>query len=896
MQGIRDRVVAAIELVRKVFRVLKTEVGGSLKLPTKFRKRIKYFARFVPTPFHGKRSNLVLDTGVLRGLAQDLDQNAVFYESFHGQGALCNPEAIFRYLISSPEYGHLHHFWSLRDEEVGPEFRKEFAGNPRVIFLETGSESYFRQLEHSKYLINNSTFPPRFIKRSGQIYLNTWHGTPLKKMLYDTPSGPYSVPNTLKNMLASDFLLSQNSHMSQVMYRQAFGLDDLFSGTVIEDGYPRTDHQFLSDEGWQQEKRKLKKFGIDIGDNRVVLYAPTWRGNDLNNPTNDVDRLVKEITQLRHGLADQTTQILLRVHQFLYPIAANRPELQGMIIPNEVPANICLGLADHLITDFSSIFFDYLSLNRPIHFYVPDLSEYSRERGLYFDIKELPGGVSQSIDELVIDIERAISGSSVQRSGGITAAKYTSHDDGNVTERIVRYVFGGHEVPEEKQARISSGKKTMLMFPGGFLPNGITTSALNFLTQVDYDLYKVLVILKADANPEFVSRIDPRAQIYFEPGAIVRNRKELNQWERFSALGGQATANLAQEVSETFKREAHRLFAGVEFDAVLDFDGYSGHWARVLGNVNGNVKAIWQHNDLFADSNRNVAGVFPHKKNLELVFRSYELFDSLVSVSEPLSKINAEKLRKFAPSEKFTYVENFVDEKTIVSTARGPEPETEPEQFQARFSGKLANDVAQIRSMYRAELLESELQRQKVCERFAAPSQKTFSFAGRLSPEKGLDLLLESFAIVVEKSERTRLLIIGDGPEKQRLKALSQRLGLGNHVVFTGHQTFGMALVDQSDCFVMSSNHEGQPMVLLEAQVLGKPIVSSKFPAIEGALRNGNGLITPRDKESLAQGMLQFLAGNVSHHGFSVDDYNSTARQQLIRVLQPSSVKERDNV
>lgn len=85
-------------------------------------------------------------------------------------------------------------------------------------------------------------------------------------------------------------------------------------------------------------------------------------------------------------------------------------------------------------------------------------------------------------------------------------------------------------------------------------------------------------------------------------------------------------------------------------------------------------------------------------------------------------------------------------------------------------------------------------------------------------------------------------------------------------------------------------------MVLLEAQVLGKPIVSSKFPAIEGALRNGNGLITPRDKESLAQGMLQFLAGNVSHHGFSVDDYNSTARQQLIRVLQPSSVKERDNV
>lgn len=896
MQGIRDRVGASIELVRKIARVLKTELSGSLRIPSRMRSRIKYFARFVPTVFHGKRSNLVLNSAVLHGLEQELDTNAVFYEAFHGQGALCNPEAIFRFLVTSPAYSHLHHYWSLKNEESGQQIRSEFAGHPKVTFLETGSKEYFVQLERSKYLINNSTFPPRFIKRTGQIYLNTWHGTPFKKMLYDTPAGAYSASNTLKNMMASDYLLSQNDHMSQVMYRHAFGLEDLFKGTVIEDGYPRTDHQFFS-EGLRLEKAEvLSEFGIHIGSSRVILYAPTWRGNDLNNPTDDVDRLVKEVTQLRQGLVGQDVKILLRIHQFLYPQAANRSELVGMIIPNEVPANICLGLADHLVTDFSSIFFDYLSLERPIHFYVPDLTEYSRDRGLYFKLEELPGAVSETINDLVLDIQRAITDESYETVSVISSSNFTQHDDGNVTERIVSYVFGGTEIPDEKRAQISSGRKTMLMFPGGFLPNGITTSALNFLSQIDHDAYKVLVILKADARREFVARINSRAQVYFEPGSIVRNRKEQNHWARFSSLGGKTAPELAEDVRRTFVREAQRLFSGYEFDAVLDFDGYSGHWARVLGNAVGKVKAIWQHNDLQADSNRNVDGVFPHKTNLELVFRAYGRFDRLVSVSEPLSRINAAKLREFSASDKFVFVENFIDEATILATARGPKITPEHTVSSNPLRGELSKDVAQLRNLYSPEVLEREFDRQKICEKFSAPGQITFSFAGRLSPEKGLDLLLEAFAIVAERAEKARLLIIGDGPEKQRLKRLSQDLGISRRVVFTGHQSFGMALVDQSDCFVMSSKHEGQPMVLLEAQVLGKPIVSSEFPAIEGALRSGNGLVTPRDKESLAQGMLDFLEGKVLHHDFSAIDYNSNVRQQLAVILESGPLKESEYV
>jgi CDP-glycerol glycerophosphotransferase len=114
-----------------------------------------------------------------------VDPNVVFYESFAGDGMLCNPEAIFRALKDDPEFVSLPHVRALTSKLEDPSTIREFAQGSSVRFVRPGTSGHYRALATSRYLINNATFPPEFGKPTGQVYLNTWHGTPLKRMGFD---------------------------------------------------------------------------------------------------------------------------------------------------------------------------------------------------------------------------------------------------------------------------------------------------------------------------------------------------------------------------------------------------------------------------------------------------------------------------------------------------------------------------------------------------------------------------------------------------------------------------------------------------------------------------------------------------------------------------------------
>ncbi|MBC7762045.1 MAG: CDP-glycerol glycerophosphotransferase family protein, partial [Candidatus Saccharibacteria bacterium] len=220
-----------------------------------------------------------------------LRRHAVLYESFAGNGVLCNPEAIFREVLRSSDLAELRHVWALNSLSEHSEVQQEFAENPRVRFVRRRSLAYFRALATSKYLVNNATFPAEFSKRSGQIYLNTWHGTPLKRMGYDMPNGALDSANTLRNFVAADFLLSQNSFMTEQMYEKAYKLRGVFRGLVIEEGYPRVDRQFLNEREAAEARSRLADDGIDLGNRTVILFAPTWKGTDFSSPADDAGDL-----------------------------------------------------------------------------------------------------------------------------------------------------------------------------------------------------------------------------------------------------------------------------------------------------------------------------------------------------------------------------------------------------------------------------------------------------------------------------------------------------------------------------------------------------------------------------------------------------------------------------
>jgi CDP-glycerol glycerophosphotransferase len=340
----------------------------------------------------------------------------VLYEAFAGNGALCNPEAIFRELLASDDLGELRHVWVLNSFRRGRGIRSEFARDPRVRFVRYRSLAYFRALATTEYLINNATFPPEFSRRDNQVYLNTWHGTPLKLMGYDMPNGARDSANTLRNFVSADFLLSQNSFMTEEMYASAYKLRGAFHGVVIEEGYPRMDHQFVDKEQRLADRALLEAAGIHLGEREIVLYAPTWKGDSFSSPKDDARQLIEATRELQRQLGEDRYVVLLKTHQVVHRFARTNAAYRAFLLPNEIPTNTVLGQSSVLVTDYSSIFFDFLSTGRPVVFYTPDSTEYAETRGTYYPPDELPGPLCKELAEVATAIQS-------QTTGGGDAAR-----------------------------------------------------------------------------------------------------------------------------------------------------------------------------------------------------------------------------------------------------------------------------------------------------------------------------------------------------------------------------------------------------------------------------------------------------------------------------------------
>ncbi len=165
------------------------------------------------------------------------------------------------------------------------------------------------------------------------------------------------------------------------------------------------------------------------------------------------------------------------------------------------------------------------------------------------------------------------------------------------------------------------------------------------------------------------------------------------------------------------------------------------------------------------------------------------------------------------------------------------------------------------------------------------PGIVTFVSAGRLSTAKNLERLISAFALLRQGHPNTRVVIMGEGPERSSLEAHIDRLGVADGVLLAGHQSNPYRIMAQCDCFVLPSDHEGQPMVILEALVLGLPVVTTKFSSVDSALPPGCGLVVPMSVEGVRDGMATFMAGGVPHQAFDADAYNRRALEEFYRAI-----------
>ena len=789
-----------------------------------------------------------------------VDEDLVVYEAFGGSGMLCNPEAIFRAILVDPEQAHRRHVWVLQDPSKHPELVAEFRNERRVSFVRRGSAAYHKALATAGLLVNNATFPTAFNKRPGQVYLNTWHGTPLKRMGYDETQGAQGASNVLRNFMMADYLLSSSPYMSEVMYEGAYRLENVAPGLLVEEGQPRTDVQFRPGTRHRVLDR-LRGLGVQVSrTDRVVLYAPTWKGTSFHEARNDAAQLAQIANDLESRLPSGH-RVLLKVHQQVAELAVKEPGLAGRLVSNDVPTNEVLAAADILVTDYSSVFFDFLTTGRPILFFMPDLEEYGSYRGWYLDLEDLPGPVSRSIADLAKFVEAVGTGSSddadvthVQKRYA-ARARFAPHDDGGATQRVLDIVLRGQRQDRRVRPTRRDGRPTVLIYLGGMKSNGITTAGLNLLRNLDHGRLDVSVIHNKSADPERLSNfglIDGRVRQFVRSGGFntgkanfLRKRKLLSG--HAPQLGPRDRAALQALLLDDWRRSV----GAARFDHVVDFSGYSPLWSFMLSVVPAGSRSIWLHNDLAADQQREVEGRNPHHRNLAGVFTSYHRFDHLVSVSPALRDINAEKLAAWAPPEKFASARNTIDSERILRLAREEPP---------------AAVVLDADAFY-------------------------FVTVGRLSPEKNHKRLVDAFSRVHRKYPHARLVIVGDGPLREEISLMVEHLGLQSVVTLTGLQPNPWAIMSRCQAFVLSSDYEGQPMVILEARTIGLPVVSTAFGSVRSALAGNEGLVVARSVEDLARGMISALRGRVPGQRLNVEAYNKRAVEEFANAIGLSLVQ-----
>lgn len=359
-----------------------------------------------------------------------INNDLFFFESNLAKQYTGNPRYIYERMLEL--YPNLTYVWAYHgDKSIIP-------GNPIVV--ERKSDDYYKYLAQARIIINNTTFP-NWYHRPETFYLQTWHGTPYKRMHWDrhNPRNPIkkSSPHFYAKSTGWDVLLSPN-HYSTEKFRSCFK----YEGKIFESGYPANDI-FYNKEKYES-KRNLIREKLGISDDALVyLYAPTWRdGGHLGHSMFKFDLLFDPVKFL--DSAPENSILLIRSHH-MSEATKELSVLKGRAIDvsdwDDAVELMCA--SDILITDYSSIVFDWYCSKKPVIYYVPDLEEYeNKTRGVYFDINEVNCGViCKSEDELYDNLD--------VRDAPFYAEFYDefcSLHNGNSADEVIKYVIDKNRV------------------------------------------------------------------------------------------------------------------------------------------------------------------------------------------------------------------------------------------------------------------------------------------------------------------------------------------------------------------------------------------------------------------------------------------------------------------
>lgn len=751
-----------------------------------------------------------------------VDKKEILIVSRSGLALESNILAILKEL-SAPEYQGFRKILAVqKDKKELIRKKLERYGIKVDGFVYTSMPSYYHHLAKAGWLINDTTFPGRYIKKEGQTILNVWHGTPLKRMAQDNEEERYDAGNVMRNLLQSDYLVFPNQYMEEKM-AGATNLTELYQGTILHEGYPRNCIFF------HPEKGALLKENLGYSGIQLSVYMPTFRGKTDAVEKESYVALVKDyLSRIDRQLTDRQI-LLVKLHPLVQSQLDTDSYQHIRPFPTEYDTYELLNACDVLITDYSSVMYDFAVTGRRILLFAYDMEDYQGHRGMYEDISTYPFPIVRTPEELTAELKKD--------SGHPDDAflqKYATFEQANATRDICRHVLLGEKICQEITMP-GTKKKKVLLYAGSLQPNGITTAFYSLVRNLDPEKCDYYISYRSISLKEDPKRLQSVPGGYhFYPLATEMNLDVITAIAQLIYLKFGITAfGIGKRLDKAYQREWKKHFGCVSFDHVVHYDGYENYMIALLEKAPC-TRTIWAHNDM----EKWVAE--KHNPSFYLLQKAYASYDHVVPVGEDV-RASADHIG--GHPEKVRVISNIMDYQRIRNLGQLPvsfDPETE-------------STVPLNRLM---EILES--------------NDRKFINVGRFSSEKGHERLIRAFTRFWKEHPDTWLIIMGSrGDLYEHTCELARSVESSSHIILIKYMSNPMPVVRSCDLFLLSSFYEGQVLVVPEADILGVPAAACDVNGARAFIQKYGGTLLPNSEDGLVQGMEMFLRGEI--HTMNVD-------------------------
>ncbi|MHC5268051.1 CDP-glycerol glycerophosphotransferase family protein [Enterococcus sp. LJL98] len=717
---------------------------------------------------------------------QPVQPNTILLEGSHGREFSGHIYALAKALkVDYPEYQFKV---AVRKNVVLP---REFAENR----VEHGSRQYLSLLATAEILINDTSFWSFFHKRNEQKYYIFWHGTPLKCLGKATQVQGYG--NVQRNFAAADQIFVSNEFTREKLARD-FGVENIVDNEFVVGPSPRNSQLFV---------------------HRVIpgryLYMPTWRGTDLTQVSVQ-QAFYTYLQDLDKGLTD-SEELYIKLHPYEAQLLEfNEADYQHLkLYPAEIEVYEFLQTVEKLITDYSSIMFDFALTRRDILLFTYDKAAYLKDRGMYLEMDCLPFPQFNNTQELLAGLrtEREPNQNQLIES-------FYQYDSKAGTQIVLDYLL---EKQDHQQIQVYSNwnqKENVLIYAYQLADNGITASLLNLFKKIDLNKRNYVLIWQEG----MISKALEYKIKQLPQGVYTFIQMEKVQATLLETLATGLYMNgftlLKDQMHAMYQRDFQRCFPQMPVQTFIHYPGYDRSycvWISALQEL-GIATMIFVHTDMEKEFQVN-----PTLK-AKVIYEAYQQASTVVCVTNQL----VGKIQPLAPSANLKVMNVLLNEQEIKTKAK------------------------QENGLELPVDLEVALTSQEIT---------VFVSVGRFSKQKGYDRLIHAFEQLGDLNTRL-VLICSYGPEKNNLEQQIAQSSRKESIYLFVQCPNPYYLVKRSNAFVFSSRYEGLGMVVFEALALSTPVIMTRIPETLEVLGSEKAAIVVENSEAgLLEGMTRFLAG-----------------------------------